>query len=110
MKKVIWSAIILVVVLLWNLPESITLPFFHLIILGVIPGTNYELGLIFPLILIIVAMVFLIRWTSQVSGELIEFKTQLARAEEAEAENQAVIRTGETVSLAMNEEIDIISI
>jgi len=45
-----------------------------------------------------------------VSGELIEFKTQLARAEEAEAENQAVIRTGETVSLAMNEEIDIISI
>ncbi len=108
-KKVIWSTIILVVAVLWNLPESITLPFFHLIILGIIPGTNYELGLIFPLILITVAVAFLVRWTSQLGGELMEYKTQLARAEEAEAENQATVRTSQTTALTM-EEIEAISI
>lgn len=109
-KKVFWSAIALGIATIWFLPDAITVPFFHLIILGIIPGTNIEMGLIFPLVLITFATFLLVRWSSQAVDELVEFKTELARQEEAEAENQAVLHTGATADQAMDEEIEVISI
>lgn len=110
MKKVIWSAIILAVAAIWFLPEAVTRPFFHMLVLGIIPGTDIEMGLIFPLALITVATFLLVRWSSEAAQELVVFKTDLARQEEAEAENLAVQSASETANKAMDEEIEVISI
>lgn len=110
MKRVFWSAIFLGIAAIWFLPETITLPFFHLIVLGIIPGTEIEMGLIFPLVLITVATFLLVRWANEAADELVVFKTEIARQEEAEAENLAVQSTSETADKAMDEEIEIISI
>ena len=110
MKKVIWSAIILVVAAIWFLPEAVTRPFFHMLVLGIIPGTDIEMGLIFPLALITIATFLLVRWAGEAAQELVVFKTDLARQEEVEAENLAVQSASETANEAMDEEIEIISI
>ncbi len=110
MKKVIWSAILLSVAAIWFLPESVTRPLFHLIILGIIPGTETEMGLIFPLTLVAVATFFLVRWIIQATEGLMEFKTEIAHQKKAEIENQTIVHTGETADLTMDEEIDLISI
>lgn len=110
MKKVIWSAILLSVVALWFLPEAVTRPLFHLLVLGIIPGAEVEMGLIFPLALITVASFFLVRWIKEAANEIMEFKTKLALQEEVDAENQAVVRTTESADLTIDEEIEIISI
>ena len=110
MKRVVWSAIILAVAVIWFLPEAITRPFFHLLVLGIIPGTEVEMGLIFPLALITIATFLLVRWTSEAAEELVVFKTELALQEEAEAETLAVQSASETANKAMDEEIEIISI
>ncbi len=110
MKKVIWSATLLGVATVWFLPEAVTQPLFHLLVLGIIPGTETEMGLIFPLVLTTAVSLLLVRWIKEAANEIMVFKTKLALREEIEAEHQAVIRTAETANLTIDEEIEIISI
>lgn len=110
MKKVVWPVIILGIATIWFLPETITRPFFHMLVLGIIPGTDIEMGLIFPLVLITVATFFLVRWISEAAQELVVFKTELARREEAEATHLAVQSVSDTASQIVDDEIEIISI
>lgn len=110
MRKVVWSTVFLAIVALWILPGNMTLPFFHLIVLGVIPGTTTETGLILPLILAIATTFFLVRWILQVSEDLMEFKTKTALAER-EVTGLSVNPQHNTQPPAVGvEEIDLLSI
>lgn len=111
MKKYLLPALILFVfVAIWFLPASLNTPILTLIALGVIPGTNIEMGFLLPLIAIGIASTTLIIWLKQLSGELMEYKTEVALREEAIASQaQTPATMPENLPLDV-EEIDLLSI
>lgn len=111
MKKKYFSAILVLAILsLWVLPEPVTRPIFHMIVLGIVPGTDTEMGLVLPFVLICVALFFAIRWTRETSDAFIEYKTEVALKEEQKAEQKSLDNTSAAANELMDEEIEAISI
>lgn len=112
MKKYLLPALIVFIFItfFWFLPTSLSAPMLSLLALGIIPGTNTEMGIALPLIAGGIALIMLIRWLRQLSGELMEYKTETALREETVA---AQTQTPATMpsDLPLNaEEIDLLSI
>jgi len=114
-KKTFWLVTGLAIATFWLLPDSVTLPLMHLIILGIIPGTDIEMGLIFPLVTVVVATFFLVRWLSETAEALVEYKTEASHAEKRAIELQVAAQKRATteapdIQPVDAEEIDLQSI
>ncbi len=109
-KKYVSAILVLAVSLLWILPEPITRPFFHMVVLGIVPGTDIEMGLVLPFVLTCIALFFVVRWSREVTDAFIEYKTEIALKEEELAESKSLEKTGAAANELMDEEIEAVSI
>lgn len=109
-KKHVSAIIIFVIPLLWILPEPVTRPILYMLMLGIVPGTDIEMGLVLPFVLTCIALFFAIRWSREVSDAFIEYKTEIALKEEEAAENKDLEKTGTAANKLIDEEIEAISI
>lgn len=109
-KKYFSAALVLVIFILWLLPEPVTRPLTYLLVLGVVPGTNIDVGLPISFVLLCVALFFAVRWAREISAALMEYKTEIALKEAEDAEKAELVKTGESANELVDEEIEIMSI
>lgn len=111
MKKYVLASLVLgILVALWLLPISLSSIILNFLALGLIPGTEIELGFALPVGVGLITFTFLLVWIKQTSGELMDYKTEVALKEEAiKAQAKTPASLPKKAPLE-TEEIDLLSI